>query len=44
MPLFVLIVGIFASFALIGLYYENRRQTDALARIAEALEGIKSNQ
>ena len=38
MAIFALLVGIFAGFALIGLYYENRRQTDALDRIARILE------
>lgn len=38
MGIFALVAGIFACFTLIGLYYENRRQTDALDRIAKMLE------
>jgi hypothetical protein len=32
------LIALFCTFVLIGLYYENRRQTDALVRIAKALE------
>lgn len=34
----LLVAPIFVVCALIGLYYENRKQTDALTRIAKVLE------
>ena len=32
------LVAVFCAFVLVGIYYESRRQTDALNRIAKALE------
>lgn len=33
-----LVIGIFAAIILAGIYYETRRGSDALRRIAKALE------
>lgn len=32
------LIALFCSLVLVGLYYENRGRTDALVRIAKALE------
>jgi hypothetical protein len=32
------LAALFGAFMLVGLYIESRRQTDALARIAKAIE------
>lgn len=32
------LIAFFCTFVLVGIYYENRRQSDALWRIARALE------
>jgi len=38
MAIALIVLGFFAWFAFVGIWIENRRQTDALQRIARALE------